>query len=60
MTHLGMSFVFGLSTLEKYLNESRLRLTRNTQVKNALAGDQLRLTMMQYWHSKQSPSQTRN
>jgi hypothetical protein len=37
MTHLGISFVSGLSTLQKYLNVSRLRLIRNTQALNALA-----------------------
>jgi hypothetical protein len=41
MTHLGISFVSGLSTLEKYLNESRLRLIHNTRAKNALAAVEL-------------------
>ena len=39
MTHLGISFVSGLSTLVKYLSVSRLRLIRNTQALNALARD---------------------
>lgn len=41
MTHLGISSVSGLSTLEKYLNESRLRLTRNILARNALAAVKL-------------------
>ncbi len=41
MMHLGISFVSGLNILEKYLNESRLRLIRNIRVKSALAAVKL-------------------
>jgi hypothetical protein len=37
MTLLGISSVYGLNTLVRYLSVSRLRLTRNTVARNALA-----------------------